>query len=467
MNGIIEVERIGTRGSRRISAVKTVDVEAVERETVALLEGLCRQPSVSAEGSALAETADFVESLLAESGFETRQLRADSGPPAVWGELHGESDWTLLLYNHYDVQPVDPIELWDSPPFEPTIRDGKLFARGAADNKAQIALRLATIRALGDALPVTIRWIIEGEEEVASPNFGELIRRHADLLRADGCLWEGGGLLLDGRPEIALGVKGVLAVRLDIELLSGDAHSGTASVVPSAVWRLVEALGTLRDSAGRVVVDGFRDAVREPTAEQRRAVAEQSPADEDELRAAYGVVEFVDGVRGELLRERLTFSPTANIAGIHAGYGGPGVKTVLPARASAWLDFRLVPDQKPDNVHELLRSHLDRRGFTDVEITVLAKADAAATPLDDPFVRRAVAVAEGVTGNRASIYPIIAGSLPFVASFERHVGVPGLSAPDNATYYGCAAHAPNEHIRLKDIAPAVRYLLALLAELGS
>jgi acetylornithine deacetylase/succinyl-diaminopimelate desuccinylase-like protein len=446
--------------------MKTVDVEAIEREAVELLMGLCRLPSVSAEGGALAETADFVESLLAESGFTTRQLRADAGPPAVWGELRGASDWTLLFYNHYDVQPVDPIELWDSPPFEPTIRDGNLYARGTADNKAQIALRLATIRALGDTPPVTIRWIIEGEEEVASPNFDELIRRHADLLRADGCLWEGGALSLDGRPEIALGVKGVLAVRLDVELLSGDAHSGAAAVLPSAAWRLVEALATLRDPAGHVLVDGFHDAVRAPTDAQRAAVAEQSEAADDELRGAYGVVDFVDGVHGEALRERLAFTPTANIAGIHSGYSGPGVKTVLPAQASAWLDFRLVPDQQPDDMLELVRSHLDRRGFTDVEITVLAKADAAVTPPDDPFVVRAVTVAERLTGRPASVFPIVPGSLPVAASLKRHVGVPGLMVPDNAVYYGSAAHAPNEHIRLEDIAPAVRYLLALFAELA-
>ena len=414
----------------------------------------------------LTETADFVQSLLTQSGFETRLLWADAGPPAVWGERRGESDWTLLLYNHYDVQPVDPIDLWDSPPFEPAIREGKLFARGAADNKAQIALRLATIRALGDSLPVTIRWIIEGEEEVASPNFDELIRRHADLLHADGCLLEGGGVSPEGRPTIALGVKGVLAVRLDVELLSGDAHSGTAAVVPSAAWRLVEVLATLRDRAGRVLVDGFHDAVREPTEEQRRAVAEQPETDEDDLRAAFGVVEFLDGVTGVEVRERLAFAPTANIAGIRAGYGGPGVKTVLPARASAWLDFRLVPNQRPDEALELLRAHLDRRGFSDVEITALAKADAATTSPDDPFVARVISVAEQVAKNKASIYPIIAGSLPVAASLERHVGVPALMAPDNAFYPGCAAHAPNEHIRLGDIAPAVRYFVALLVELG-
>jgi acetylornithine deacetylase/succinyl-diaminopimelate desuccinylase-like protein len=238
-------------------------------------------------------------------------------------------------------------------------------------------------------------------------------------------------------------------------------------VVPNAAWRLVEALGTLRDPAGHVLGDGFHESVREPTQEQRRAVAEQSPTIEDGLREAYGVAEFVDGVHGETMRERLTFAPTANIAGIHTGYGGPGIKTVLPARASAWLDFRLVPDQRPDEMLELLRAHLDRRGFTDVRITVLAKAEAAVTPPDDPFVVRAVAVAERVARSAASIDPITAGSLPFVASLERYVGVPGLCAPDNAIYHGCAAHAPNEHIRLEDIAPAVRYLLALLAELGS
>jgi acetylornithine deacetylase/succinyl-diaminopimelate desuccinylase-like protein len=446
--------------------VVDLDVEAVETEAVRLLEQLCRQPSVSAEGAGLAEAADLVESLLAESGFSTRQLRADDGPPAVWGELAGRSPWTLLLYNHYDVQPVDPIELWDSPPFEPAIRDGKLYARGASDNKAQIALRLAVVRALGEALPVTVRWIVEGEEEIGSPNFDELVRRHADLLRADGCLWEGSGFLPDGRAEIVLGVKGVLAVRLDVELLSGDAHSGTAAVVPSAPWRLVEALATIRDPAGRILIGGFHDAVREPTPEQQKAVADQSPTADAQLREAYGVREFVDGAEGEVLRERLTFAPTANIAGIHTGYGGPGVKTVLPARASAWLDFRLVPDQRPDDVLRLLRSHLDDHGFSDVVITRLAAADPAVTPLDDPFVARAVAVAERLSGEAASIAPIIAGSLPFVASFERHVGVPGLSAPDNAVYHGCAAHAPNEHIRLEDLAPAIRYTVALLEELG-
>ena len=214
-------------------------------------------------------------------------------------------------------------------------------------------------------------------------------------------------------------------------------------------------------------VEGFQRAVREPTAVDLEAIATQSPTVEDELRDAFGVDEFVGGLRGEALRERLAFAPTYNVAGIHTGFGGPGVKTVLPARASAWLDIRLVPDQRPDDVFELLRAHLDREGFADVELTRLASAEPASTPVDDPFVVRVLSVAERVAGGAAaSIFPLAPPTLPIVASLQRHVGVPGLSAPDNPIYGGCAAHAPNEHIRLEDVAPAIRFTLELLDELG-
>jgi acetylornithine deacetylase/succinyl-diaminopimelate desuccinylase-like protein len=444
-----------------------VNLEAAEREAVALLEALCRLPSVSAEGGALVETAEFVEELLGGAGFETRQLAVDGGPPAVWGELRGRSERTVLLYNHYDVQPPDPLELWETPPFEPSLRDGKLFARGASDNKAQIALRLAALKALDGPPPVTVRWIVEGEEEVASPHFDEIVRMNVELLRADGCLWEGDGFLPDGRPELMLGVKGVLSVRLDLAVLSGDAHSGAAAVVPSAPWRLIEALTCLKDPAGRVRVEGYYDPVRGATEAELEAVAAQSETVEDELRDAYGVQEFLDGVGGAELRRRLSFEPTCNLAGFHSGYGGPGVKTVLPARASAWLDFRLVPDQHPDDVEEQVRAQLDRNGFGDVRITRLAAAEPALMPLDDPFAARAIAVAERLSGKPASIVPSAAGTLPIVEPLQRHVGLRGLSVPDNAVYGGCAAHAPNEHIRVRDIAPAIRYFLALLDELGT
>jgi acetylornithine deacetylase/succinyl-diaminopimelate desuccinylase-like protein len=448
-----------------------LDHAHVAAEALQLLERLCRCGSISAEGRELDETAALVEELLQESGFETRQLRGDGGPAAVWGEQRGRSGYTLLLYNHYDVQPVDPIDRWESPPFEPTLRDGKLFARGASDNKAELAVRLAVVRALREEgeLPIGLRWIVEGEEEVGSPNFATIVQRNVDLLRADACLWEGGAAMLsDGRPEIGLGFKGALFVRLHVRLLATDAHSGLAAVAPNAAWRLVAALGSLRAPDGRVLIDGFYDAARSPTRAERDALAEAvSERDENEMREVLGLAEFVDGLTGVPLLERLSYGPTCNIAGIASGYAGPGVKTVLPAEASAGLDFRLVPDQRPHEVFGLLQAHLRRHGFDDVEATLVDAADPATTPIDHPFVERVARVAERVTGERASIFPLAAATLPIIAPLQQHVGVPGLSPPDNPVHNGSNAHAPNENIRLADLEPAIRFTHELLQDLAT
>ena len=444
--------------------------EAVERRALALLEDLCRQQSVSAEGHALSETADLVEELLRGGGFTTRQLCIEGAPPVVYGEQAGQTPFTLLLYNHYDVQPAESPELWESPPFEPTVRDGKLYARGTADNKGELAVRLSVIEALRTEgeLPIGIRWVIEGEEEIGSPHFEDIARGYAELLRADACLWEGAPAALgDGRPVVNLGFKGLLSVRLEVEALRNDAHSGVATVLPSAPWRLVGALAALREPGGRVLVPGFYDEVREPTAEARRAVAEQSDSFEREIRVALGVERFVDGLTGQALRERMTFAPTCNIAGLTGGYAGPGFKTVLPGRASALIDFRLVPDQDPSVVFAQACAHLEAAGYGDVEVTQLGSAGPVATPLDHPFVQRVVEVAQAFSGVRPSISPMTGATLPLLDSLRRHVGVPGLSPPDNPFHAGSAAHAPNEHIRLGDLSRAVGFFRALLEALGT
>ena len=195
-------------------------------------------------------------------------------------------------------------------------------------------------------------------------------------------------------------------------------------------------------------------------------MSEQSESIEPDLRDTLGLEEFIDGVTGAALHERLSFQPTSNIAGIKTGYSGPGVKTVLPAEASAWLDFRLVPDQRPDEVLALLQAHLEREGFGDVHITVLGSAEPARTPVDEPFVQQVIRIAQDVTGERASITPMVGGSLPVVASLQRHLGAPGLAAPDNPFYLGASAHAPNEHVRLEDIGHAVRFTHTLLERLA-
>jgi len=447
------------------------DFERVKGDALRLLEILCRQPSVSAEDRELEETAILVEKMLAESGFETRQLRASEGPPAVYGVQSGRNDFTLLLYNHYDVQPAEDVELWDSSPFEPTIRDGKLFARGTSDNKGELAVRLAVIRALREKrgeLPIGVRWIVEGEEEVLSPHFDEIVRSNAEALRADACLWEGGpARLSNGRHQITLGFKGSLALRLDVRSLKRDVHSAVAAVAPSAAWRLVNALSTLRDEGGRVRIPGFYDAMVEPTEAERRAIADESEEVWRDIRESLGLERFIDDLTGVALRERSAFGPTCNIAGIKAGYSGPGMKTVLPADASAWLDLRLVPDQHPDQVLALLRAHLENEGFDDVDVTVLGSAEPAGTPVDHPFVRRVSGIAEELTGRPASITVRTGSTLPIIASIQRHLGIPGLAPPDNPFYFGQGTHAPNEHIRLEDLEPAIRFTFALFDGLGA
>jgi acetylornithine deacetylase/succinyl-diaminopimelate desuccinylase-like protein len=428
-------------------------------EAQAILEQLCRQPSINAQDIGINEMASLVESLLQDAGFQTQQLVIEGVAPAVYGELRGRSPYTLLLYNHYDVQPAEPLELWHSPPFEPTVRDGNLYARGAVDNKGEIAARLAAIRALRAAygeLPITLRWIIEGEEEVGSPHFEDIAAKYADLLKADGCLWEGSGFDETGRPILCLGTKGLLYIQLDIQEMAVDAHSGLAAILPSAAWKLVQALASLRTPDGHVRIPGFYDAVRPLSDEQKAAIADQADMDA-QMMEQYQIKQFVGGLTGVALREQAAVMPTSNLAGLLSGYIGEGVKTVLPAKAMAKMDFRLVPDQDPYDILGKLKAYLQAQGYDDIQITCLGAAEPVVTPMDEPFVQRMRAIAQAYEGKAPSILPIIGGTLPLLGALRRHVGVPGLSAPGNPTYWASGPHAPNEHIRLSDLQRAVRY----------
>ena len=444
-------------------------LEAHANDAQRLLEVLCRQPSVVAQNLGMAEMADLIETLLGEIGFKTQRLYAEGAPPAIYGELRGRSDYTILLYNHYDVQPPEPLELWHTPPFEPTERDGKLYARGVADNKAEIASRLTAIRALQTVygeLPITVRWILEGEEEIGSPHFGAIAKTYSTLLQADGCLWEGSGFDPTQRPQLGLGTKGLLYVQLDIQGTGIDAHSGSAPILPSAAWRLVQALATLRTPEGQIRIPGFYDAVVPPSAAQLSALIDQ-PDQDAQLREAFKVERFVDDLSGAELRKREAFTPTCNIAGLVSGYTGEGPKTVLPAKAMAKIDFRLVPEQDPQDILTKFQAHLATAGYSDIRITAFEKADPFVTPIDNPFVKRIATIAESFAGKRPSISPLAGGTLPFLGELGRYVGVPGLAAPDNPVYWGSGAHAPNEHIRLDDLDRAVRFGCYLFMELGN
>ncbi len=428
------------------------------------LMALCRIPSVSAEnGPAMEEARQKVLALCQAAGLVTEVAPQKNGPAVVIGR-GGAGRRQLMIYNHYDVQPPDPLAEWTSPPFEPTLRDGKLFARGAADNKGDLVSRLWAIRAYQEVngpLPLRLLYIIEGEEEVGSLHLASFAAERADLLQGvDGCLWEFGYKDSQGRPVVHLGVKGILSVELRVRTADTDAHSGNGGILPNAAWRLVEALNTLRTADGQVLIDGLMDYVRPPSPSERALLAEL-PWDGEEMRRTYGLKrDFLGGLSGPAALHRLLFEPTVTINGLLSGYTGPGSKTVIPAQAMAKLDIRLVPDLTPSLALRLLRDHLSRRGFDDVEIVDLQDGLVPARTSPDALIARAVVDAlQEVHGLPPLVYPTSAGSGPMYELCQAY-GIEVASA--GAGWYGGRAHAPDESIRVADFVDSVKFVGRLL-----
>lgn len=441
----------------------------VEQNAAALLgrlEALCRIPSVSAEkGPAMAEAAGFVEQLCRTAGLAAEIIPQPAGPPLLLAQA-GAGARCLMIYNHYDVQPADPLELWHTPPFEPTVRNGKLYARGAADNKADLVARLSALQIFQETigpLPLRLLYVIEGEEETGSQHLFRFATENGALLgQADGCLWEFGSKDEAGRPVISLGVKGILSVELIVRTASSDAHSGWGGVLPNAAWRLVEALHTLRSPDGRVLIDGLMDHVRPPSAAQLALLAEL-PLDAAAIQTTYGLRNgFLGGLDGMDALRRWLLEPTVTINGLWGGYTGPGSKTVIPAQAAAKLDLRLVPDLTPVLALQLLREHLLRRGFDDVE--VVDQGDGLLPARTDPEAAIAQAVVGAVRAVSAEpplVYPSSAGSGPM----HELCGVYGVPvASTGAGWANSFIHAPNESVRVADFLEAIRVMGRLLAE---
>ncbi len=406
------------------------------------------QPSISAQNLGMKECAEIVKTMLEKRGF-TAEIMATDGAPVVYGERKGKSDKTLLIYNHYDVQPPEPLELWKTPPFEPTIRDGKMFGRGVSDDKSHLTARLFAIDAIlaeQGELPCNIKFIIEGEEETASVHLHDFIVQNKEKLKADACIWEFGYLDHKDIPMQFLGLRGICYVQLSVESLSTDVHSGLGgSIFPNAAWRLVWALNSLKGADERILIPGFYDDVVPPTPRDIEYM-EKLPDVAEEYKARYGVKEFTKGLTGgTALKVEEVFSPTCTICGLTSGYQGEGSKTVLPARASAKVDFRLVPNQKPQDILNKLRAHLDAQGFSDVQIQFLGGEPAARTDPDHPFVQLVANCAAGLYNAPVQIVPLTGGSgpnYPFVHDLGLPVVTMGHGYPDTR------AHAPNENIRI-------------------
>jgi acetylornithine deacetylase/succinyl-diaminopimelate desuccinylase-like protein len=417
-------------------------------QSLAELSKYVSQPSISAQNVGLKECAQIVKEMLEKRGFKA-EIMATEGAPVVFGERKGQSDKTLLIYNHYDVQPPEPLELWESPPFEPQIRAGKMYGRGVSDDKSHLTSRLFAIDAIlaeTGELPCNIKFIVEGEEETASVHLHDFVTNNLEKLKADACIWEFGGVDHREVPMQYLGLRGICYVELSVESLSTDVHSGLGgSIFPNAAWRLTWALASLKGVDERIRIPGFYDDVIPPSDRDRELMA-KLPDIEDEYKKRFGVKEFIKGLKGGVdLKIEEVFTPTCTICGITSGYQGPGSKTVQPAKASAKVDFRLVPNQKPQDILKKLRTHLDAEGFGDVKIDFLGGEASARTDPDDPFIKLVVNTADDVYDRPMEIVPLVGGSgpsYPFVHDLGLPVATMGLGYPDTR------AHAPNENIRL-------------------
>lgn len=427
------------------------------------LNDFLRIPSISAlseHGSDMNKAAEWLVSSLTDAGLENVVIDQTDGHPVVYADwLHAEDKPTILVYGHYDVQPVDPLELWESAPFEPEIRDNKLYARGASDDKGQVFMHIKAVEALiknFDSLPVNVKFLIEGEEEVGSPNLEKYILENKEKLAADVIVISDTGMQGPGQPAVCYGLRGLCGVQVDVQGAKSDLHSGLyGGGVQNPLHAIVELLATFRDKEGTIAVEGFYDNVREITAEERAAY-EALGFDEDELKNEIDVPELF-GEKGFSHLERTWTRPTLELNGVFGGFSGEGIKTVLPAEAGAKITCRLVPDQDPEEIVEKLKAHIDKHKPVGVTVTVTEfdKGKPFITPFEHPAIQAAGRSYEKVY-NIPTAYTRGGGSIPIVAAFDEILELPvvlmgfGLSTEN--------FHAPNEHFHLENFDQGLRVI---------
>lgn len=431
------------------------------------LQNLCRMPSVAARGTGMRAIAETVEQSMQRVGIGTRSFRVGSGYPIIYGEC-GSASKTFVVYGHYDVQPVGHLNEWWSGPFAATIQDGKLYARGAANSKGDLVARLAAVEAYQKTfgkLPVTLRFIVEGEDGLGSPSLYRFTRENAELLKADGCLWDEGSSDTKETPVVSLGFKGITFLELRAFGPHSDLHSKWGTIVPNPAWRLVQALATMTSPKGVITIDGFSSYIA-PISDEDSEVLRAIELDEAGLKREFRIGGWVRAMKGPTLVKEHIFGPTCTICGIHTGHTDAGAKTVLPSSAMARLDFRLVPDLTAEIVLGLLREHLDVRGFKDIEIIELGSAPLAKSSAKSRVARAVIESTAEVYGKPALIYPMDPSSGPVGA-------VCGVSQPPTpvasfgTSYAGSNPHGPNENIRIDDFLKSIKLIGRVIHKLAA
>lgn len=398
------------------------------------------------------KSARWMANSLSEIGMENVEVFSTDGHPVVYGEwLKAEGKPTVLIYGHYDVQPVDPLHLWDSPPFQPEIRDEKLYARGASDDKGQTFMHVKALEAIlqsTGSLPLNFKFLIEGEEEIGSPNLPKFVEKNKELLAADVIVISDTGMLERGKPAICYGLRGLCGLQIDVKGAKSDLHSGLyGGAVQNPIHALAKIVNSFHDDNGFITVDGFYDRVQTLTDEEKTAY-QAINMDEEAYRKQLGVPELF-GEKGFTTLERTWVRPTLELNGIYGGFQGDGIKTVLPAQAHAKVTCRLVPDQNPEEIVELLQTHIEKHKPPGVEVSIslFDKGSPYVTPFDHPAIQAAGRAYEAIY-HVPTAFIRGGGSIPIVAEFDSILKLPvvllGFGLPDENF------HAPNEHFHLEN-----------------
>ena len=442
-------------------------VDSHMKNLVSDLQILIRQPSVSAKNEGIEDCAKLVKKLMVNSGIKSEILRLKKNiAPIVYGEIISKSNpsKTLLFYNHYDVQPAEPFEEWEYPPFSSTIKGNKVFGRGSTDDKGELITRIKAVEAFlkttGD-VPCNIKFVIEGEEETGSAHIDEYLKKYKKKFSCDGVIWEFGYVDSKHRPIVGLGMKGLLFVELSAKESIRDAHSSLAVLIKNPAWRLIEALKTIRDKNGKILIkDWYKDVM--PFSKTDLEIISKEPFDKKSFKKEFGVNSFVGNLRGMSAKKALVGGATCNIAGFVSGYTGEGAKTVLPGKALVKIDFRLVPQMDPKKQVLRLKNHLRSKGFSDIDIKVFHGEAAARTSTSNPFVSQVKEAADESFG-RSILNVSNAGTGP-MHSFVSILKSPCISI--GSTYMFSRIHSPNEFARIDLLKKTTKCMCLIMEKFG-
>ncbi len=425
---------------------------------------LLRIPSVSADSrhkQDVRKAAEYIKQKLEDAGADVAAIYETKGHPIVYGEKKAAADLpTVLVYGHYDVQPPDPLDLWDSPPFEPVIKNEKIYARGACDDKGQMYMHIKALEIMAktDNLPCNLKFMIEGEEEVGSDNLGIFVRENKELLKADVILISDTSIISLDHPSITVGLRGLSYMEVELTGPNRDLHSGVyGGAVANPINTLCDMIHSLIDEKGRITIPGFYDNVAELSGVEREAL-NLAPFNLEEYKKDLKIEE-VKGEEGYTTLERTGIRPTLDVNGIWGGYAGEGAKTVLPSKANAKISMRLVPNQKSTEITELFTKHINRIAppYVKVKVTAHHGGEPAVTPTDSAAYQAASRAFEKVWG-KTPIPSRDGGSIPIVALFKKELGLDtvlmgfGLDSD--------AIHSPNEHYGIKNFLLGIETIVA-------